>query len=505
MLLNLVEERPGMTKQRYASLRLALSLLMAFMLMTGSTVSIFAQATPDATDGAGPALGDTVVIPDANGDPALQVAISEFNDPDDEVDGADRGFHYVSMQLTVNNPTDSDIEFNSYAIQLVDGEGFTSSQTFVSRDSDDYDARPDFSESTIPAGESVSGWVFYQVINGAEPAWVIYQDSFTSQQFVVLANLAGTELAEGDAVPFYDADAEEIGTITVNEVIMDFQKVDSSIDVDRGTTAVAIDLTIENTSDSDLAATPTFYVVDDYGFIYYQSFSFRDAAATDYPDLPYDPPLAGESISGVLIFNIAKGAEVSYVLAQPDYTQMYIVAQPGPGSVVSGDTLTPVPVDTTDDGSTDDDSTDDGSDDDGSTGGVETGDCVGVNDWVNAVSDELGVFSDNETLNGSFSDADPSDLRDAADQMRDAANAVEDIDAPDVAQDTEDEIVSFINGYADIIDDAADRIDDGDDPATVEDDIANNPDFFQMFDDLTTSVTALDETCPDSNVDEVLN
>ena len=493
-----------MTKHRTASLRFALSLFMAFMLMAGSTVSIFAQATPEASGSGGPALGDAVVIPDANGDPALQIAVTELNDPDDNATGADRGFHIVSAQVVVNNPTDADVEFNSYAIQLIDGEGFVASQAFISRDSADYDARPDFSESTVPAGESITGWLFYQVINGAETAWIVYSDSFVNQQFVVLANIDGTELQEGDALPFYDADAEEAGTISVDEIIMDFQKVDPSVDVDRGSTAVAINVTVENTGTSALPNMPTFYLVDDFGFQYYQTYSFRDAEGTDYPDLPSDPPAPGESISGVVIFNIAKGAEVSYVLAQPDYTQLYIVAQPGEGSVVSGDTLTPVAVATTSDDDVDVDPTEEATDDTGSTG-EETGDCVGVNDWGNDVADELAVFEDNETLNGSLADADPNDIHDAADQIRDAANAIEDLDAPEVGQDAEDAMVTFINGYADAIDDAADRIDDGENADDVQNAIFTDPDFLATYSSLTDTLDALDSVCPDSHVSDLLN
>jgi len=481
---------------------------MALMLMAGSTASIMAQATPDASPEAsgagGPALGDTIVVSDANGDPALQIAVSDFVSPDEDVDANDRGFYVVSLQLVVNNPTDSDIEFNSYSVMLIDGEGFTANQTFVTRDDSDYTARPDFSESTVPAGESISGWIFFQVINGAEPAWVVYSDSFTSQQFVVLANLNGTELEDGDAISFYNSDAEEAGTITVDEVIADFQEVDTSVDVERGTTVFAVNVTVENTGTSELPSMPTFYLVDDYGFQYYPTFAFRDAAASEYPDLPSDPPAPGESVSGVVLFNIADGAQVSYILAQPDYTQLYIVAQPGEGSVVSGDTLTPVPVSTEADQGTDDSSDTDATEtaDDGSTA-EETGDCVGVADWIDQVNEAVNSFSDNEALSGSLSDTNPDDLRDAADQLRDAADGVDELDTPDVAQDTEAAFVGFINGYADIIDEAADRIDNGDDPSEVENDIASSDEFSTLFTDVSTAAGVLADACPDSNVESI--
>ncbi|HRA48976.1 MAG TPA: DUF4352 domain-containing protein, partial [Thermomicrobiales bacterium] len=378
-----------MKQHRSSTVRTLLSLLTAFVMMLGTTSAIFAQATPEATPGAsgdvGPALGDAVVIVDANGDPMLQIAVTDMVDPDKAISGGDRGFHYVSLQVVVQNTSAADVDFNAYSITVVDAEGFIYNPTYANRESDDYTARPDFSETTVPAGGSISGWLFYQVINDATPAWIVYSASFTTQQFAVLANLQGVAIGSGDPVTFYDADAAEAGTVTVNNIISDFQKVDSSVTVDRGSTIVAIDVTVENTSDVDMASSPTFYLVDDFGFQYYQTYSFRsDAETSQYPDFPSDPIAAGASATGVVLFQIAKGAEISYITFQPDYQQLYIIAQPGEGSVVSGDTLTPVAVSTDDSGDTD--TTDDTTDDRGSTG-TETGDCVGVNDWVGEVND----------------------------------------------------------------------------------------------------------------------
>src|SRR4051812_12711902 len=174
-----MEDRPVMSKHRNTSLRFLLSLLTAFVLLLGSTSSIFAQATPDASPtagGAGPALGDAVVLSDSSGDPSLQIAVTTLTDPDKSIQNADRGFHWVGLEVVVNNPTASDIEFNAYSIAVVDEQGFSYYGSYGSRDSDDSAARPDFNASTVPAGGSVSGWLFYQLINDATPAWVIFND-----------------------------------------------------------------------------------------------------------------------------------------------------------------------------------------------------------------------------------------------------------------------------------------------------------------------------------------
>ena len=80
------------TDRRFASRNL-LSLLAAVMLLLGSATSVLAQATPEASptaEGAGPNVGDTIVLHDTNGDETLQIAAIDLVDPDKSVEGADR-------------------------------------------------------------------------------------------------------------------------------------------------------------------------------------------------------------------------------------------------------------------------------------------------------------------------------------------------------------------------------------------------------------------------------
>jgi uncharacterized protein DUF4352 len=486
--------------RRFAS-RPFLSLLAAVMLLLGSATSIFAQATPEATpsaNGAGPNLGDAIVLHDTSGEETIQIAATDLVDPDKAVENADRGFHWVGVEVVVNNPTDTDFEFNSYAITVIDGEGFAYNSGFASRSSDDTEQRPDFSESTVPADGTISGWLFYQIVNDATPAWIVYNDAFNAQQFAVLANLEGTTIEDGAETPFYDADAQEIGTVIVDDIITDFQKSDSEITPARGMTTVAVALTIAATGETDLQPNSySFSLVDDFGFLYNPQYYFRsEASTTQYPDLPTDTLTAGSDASGVVLFEIPKDAQISYITYAPDYTQFYILAQPGPGSTISGDTLTPVANPT----STSGDDTPEATEDTGSTGGTETGDCVGVNDWASATAENVAfldqLFSDTESL----ADVDPADLHAAADQMRDAAKAQGDVETPEVAQATSDAVVDLLNTWAGLFDDAADRLEKGDDPADIENDLSNSPEFTDTFTSLFTELTNLQTTCPDSDL-----
>ena len=487
--------------RRFAS-RNVLSLLAVVMLLLGSATSVFAQATPEASpsaEGAGPNLGDAIVLHDTSGEETIQIAATDLVDPDKAVENADRGFHWVGVEVVVSNPTDADIEFNSYAVTVVDGEGFAYNNGYASRSSDDMETRPDFSESTVPAGGAISGWLFYQIVNDATPAWIVYNDSFNAQQFAVLANLEGATIEDGAETPFYDSNAAEIGTVTVDDIITDFQKSDSEITPARGMTTVAVALTIAATGKTDLQPNSySFSIVDDFGFLYYPQFYFRsEQSTTQYPDLPTDTLTAGSDASGVVLFEIPKDAQISYVTYAPDYTQFYLLAQPGPGSTVSGDTLTPVANPTSSNTGED---TPVATEDTGSTGGQETGDCVGVSDWAKATEEILTPISD--VLNGSDSlnDVNPGDLRDAANQMRDAADAQAGVETPEIAQNANTAIVDMLNGFAGFYDDIADRLDKGDSPEDIQADLENDPALEKLFTPFVTELTTLMTSCPDSDL-----
>jgi hypothetical protein len=493
--------------RRFAS-RSLLALLAVVMLLLGSASSVLAQATPEASptaEGAGPNIGDTVVLHDANGDETLQLAVLDLVDPDKAIQGADRGYHWVSMQVVVSNPTDADVDFSSSSISLVDEQGFVTYSNYTSRSEQDTQERPEFSESTVPAGGAISGWLFYQVINDAIPTWVIFNDSFNTQQFAVLANLGGQSIDTGTETSVFDSSGEEIGTVSVDDVTTDFQKTDKSIKPARGMMTVAIQVTVAASGEVEVQpSASSFYLVDDFGIVYYPNYYYdRTSESMDqYPDLPTDTLTAGSEASGYILFEVPRDAQVSYVTYQPDYSLFYLLAQPGPGSTVAADvTLTPV---ASSDQGTDNggfgDETPEATDDTGGTGGAETGDCVGVSDWAKATADSLTPVTDLLNESDSIEDVKPSDLRDAADQMRDAAKAQADTETPEIAKAANDSIVSMLNAFADLYDQIADRLENGDSVADIQADLENNTDLEEVFTPFITELTTLQTSCPDSDL-----
>ncbi|MDQ2682094.1 MAG: DUF4352 domain-containing protein [Chloroflexota bacterium] len=481
---------------------------LALLMLVGLAGSALAQATPEASpsaSGSGPMLGDAVVLYDPTGDELAQIAVTQVVDPYEDAESADRGYHWVGVEIVVANTGESDYEPNVYNIQLLDDFGFASTVNFASRDEDAATAQPEFYlEAPLAPGEAASGWLFFMVIDDATVTQVVSAEPYSEGNFTLLADLGGTIAAEGETTVIYDEQANEAGAIAINEIIPDFQDIDTGIDVSRGTTIVALDLTVENTSDADLEANPYgMLIIDEFGYAYSPAFLFRDEASQgEYPDFPSDVVPAGETAEGVVLFELPSDASISYVIYSPSYSQLYILAQPGEGSVVSGEELTPVPVDAEPAG---DETPVDGDETPEVAGGEESAECQGVADWVAAVNSTFDAMDDElDFLDGELSETNPEEIRAGADAIGDIREEIEAIETPEIAQDAHDAVVNLLVEFEALFNDVADRLEDGEDAAEIEESLSDpSGPFFDAFNSTYEAVDALTQACPDSGVDDL--
>lgn len=483
-------------------LRGLLTLFAVLALVASTSAGALAQegtpgASPEASpvaSGDGPSLGDAVVLFDNRGNEQAQVAVLEVTDPFEEVDSdAQRGYHYVAIEVVVQNLTDDAYEVDTYDIRLVDAEGTLYSSTYVSRPLEDRESTPELAPGEIEAGAAVSGLLFYEVVDGAAPVLVASTNGY--ETFTLLADLRSAVPAEGEATPLFDERGQEIGTISLDETLPALEETSDAFDVSRGETVLGAVVTIENTGDS--AITPdlyAMYVVDEFGFLYNATSFFRDEEETeDLPDFPSEDIEAGESASGLVAFTVPTDVQVSYVLYIPGGEQLFVVAQPGEGSVVSGDTLTPVPPVAEDDTDTDTDSdTDDVTPE-------ASAECAELADWAEGTSENLAVIEELEVLQAdSPADVSPADLRDAADEIRDAAEAQGELDVPELAGDANDAITTFLEAFAEALDDGADQIEGGADPEEVFSDelLTEDSDLGRAITDVSDAAVELESACP---------
>lgn len=484
-------------------LRGLLTLLAVLALVASTSVGALAQdATPAASpaasgDSAGPALGDAVVLFDDRGDEVAQMAVLAVTDPFEEsTSNASRGSRYIAVEVAVQNLTDDVYEVDTFDIRVLDGEGILYNNSFVPRTDESEAATAELASVELEAGATTSGLLFYEMVDGAVPALIAYTNSY--ETFTLLADLREAVPAEGEATVLYDEQGEEIGTITLDESLPALEDESDSFDVGRGETVFGANVTIENTGDG--ALTPdlyAMYVVDEFGLLYNTTRFFRDEEeSADLPDLSDEDIEAGDSAFGLVAFTLPTEVQVSYLLYIPGGQQLFVVAQLGDGSVVSGDVLTPVPVE--------EEETPVGGDIDETPEAAGTpvevsAECAELTDWSDATAENLAVLEEIEVLEAaSPADVAPPDLRDAAVEIRDAAEAQGEIDTPELAVDTNDAVVTFLETFADALEEGADAIEGGADPEEVfsEELLAEGSALGDATVALADASIALDETCP---------
>ncbi len=146
----------------------------------------------------------------------------------------------------------------------------------------------------------------------------------------------------GEAVPIYSVDGNQIGTITINEIIEPFEDYDQSYSPQRGYHWVALDVTIANTSQRAFEADPyDLQVVDTEGYISTQSSMYLGESST-VTLFEYTDALApGTDVSGLVTFEVYSGSAISRVLYTPAYEVLATVADLRTEQVAAG---TPVSI-----------------------------------------------------------------------------------------------------------------------------------------------------------------
>lgn len=461
-------------------------------LLAGTMSTTFAQS-----DGATPAAaGAAVPIFGSDGQEEATVEVTSVVDPFEDYDsssGPDRGFHWVMATVTMTATGDRALEANGFGFVLIDTDGFLYYPGFVFRTQESVDATPDFPGGTLEGGDSMSGAVFFQILDGTAPGLLLYQPSF--DRLTTVADLRDEPVAQGDEVAFIASDGAPAGTITVDGVDMPFEGYDSGDSPQRGFEYAAITVTVTNDGNSPLEVDPyDFALVDTEGFVYTSYGLFRSAELeAQQPSLQYNEALApGESVSGIVTFQVFAGVEPGLIVYAPNSDRHIRVAEYGEGQAPRPSDNLPPPVRPTEESGTDEDETP------VATGGPE---CEGALEWgeatvenVNAWTESLGSIG--EAFSGGTPD--PDAVRDAADASRDAADTQDGLDVPAIAEDANGKLVELFEETANGLDDLADAIESGDQVAQAEAvDAIVQMVAGEAVEELTPMLEGLADTCPE--------
>jgi hypothetical protein len=451
-------------------------------LLAGLIVTALPATAQDGTPPAG--LGVASVIYNTNLQPIGEVTVLEIVDPFQDYDLANgqpaRGFRWVMATVRLKAGEQPLNANGTGTFQVTDSDGFVAYQTYITRGEESVTAYPDFNGSNIPAGQEVTGAVFFQVFGTSKPEIVEYNPDYG--QSVVAADLREATVATGTVVAHVANDGSQLADLSVLGVVDPLEDYDPSYAPQRGFryVGVAISYTNKGTKPFTLDAS-RFSVVDREGFSYSSYGVYRTPEGeAAFPSLAYTEVAPGATVNGMVSIELINGAMIKDVLYSPTGDRRIRLAEYGPNDVYTPPTMavvpTPTPQPTPDPA------------------------CDAVVVWSDAIETALPETTAAFDIMGRATNGeqvDPQAVRDGANQIRDAAQALDDLETPEIAQAASDQLVTAFENVADQIDALAAGVEAGDQAAIQA---ASDAIGKLLFEDLSTGPYAdLLVRCPALN------
>jgi hypothetical protein len=328
----------------------------------------------------------------------------------DQSSAPQRGYHYAIAEITVSNTSNRPFEVNPGSFLGVDSDGFVAQQPYVTF-TDPAVTALEYMDALAP-GDSVTGAIPFSLFGDTTIEGILYSPEY--DRIVTVLDLRTTPVAVGTTVSILNTSGAESAQVTVNSVAAPFEGYDASSAPPRGSTYVAVEVTVTNTGTSVLSVSPSdFWAIDAEGFVLSSSYVSRtDTTVPDYDYVDLNP---GDSQHGMLIYEIYEGVPLSMVAYGDGYTSINVVADvdgsssttattPSTGAVPAAATATVAVAPTLAAGTTT----------------ASTPECDGLVDWGLGLVDRIGraaeLTAPLQTADASTLDA--ASVRDVATQLR---------------------------------------------------------------------------------------
>jgi hypothetical protein len=169
--------------------------LLVALLAGSSATALAQQATPKAGNGGTNAVGDPLVgstVPyiGSDGKEIAKVTVEDFTDPFEDYDPSsapERGDRFVSIHVTIDNTGTRSLDYSTSDYLLQDDQGFLYGSTFITRDESTEKKDPDLESDTLAAGDTVSGFLAFEVLTDANLVRLYYSPE--SSRLITLADL----------------------------------------------------------------------------------------------------------------------------------------------------------------------------------------------------------------------------------------------------------------------------------------------------------------------------
>lgn len=199
------------------------------------------RSPAQAQSGGAPAVGTAVPFVGTEGGVLAEITVESVEDPFQDYDPSaapQRAYHFILLTITVENTGNRPFAFDPNAVALQDSEGFLTRPIYLPRSETSMTALPDYPTGEISAGDTSTGALAFQVLNGLGVRNVVYLPA--SDRLVILADLSGDAGATPTAGDADDADTGAAATPAAS--------TDDDAAGDDADTAAAADL------DCDLAS-----------------------------------------------------------------------------------------------------------------------------------------------------------------------------------------------------------------------------------------------------------
>jgi len=141
--------------------------------------------------GGSPVVGTAVPFVGLEGGTLAAITVEAVEDPFQDYDpntSPQRAFHFVVLTISVENTGNRPFPFDPNAVAIQDGEGFLARPIYLPRTEASMAALPDYVPGEIAPGDTSSGALAFQVLNGAGIQNVVYLPA--SDRLVLLADLS---------------------------------------------------------------------------------------------------------------------------------------------------------------------------------------------------------------------------------------------------------------------------------------------------------------------------
>lgn len=150
----------------------------------------------------GPAQGEPAAVYDLEGNEVATFTVTDLQDPFEELSDffePEEGTRIVLAEIEVENTGERPFEFSEFDLYVRDTLGRTYGSTFVSATEDFEADNPELEGSNMGSGDTVSGVLYFVVVEDAELSDVLYQSNANDVSVLVsIADLNPSDGAAGD-------------------------------------------------------------------------------------------------------------------------------------------------------------------------------------------------------------------------------------------------------------------------------------------------------------------